>query len=85
MSVSCFALNTDNFYVKNDQQVEGSFDFILVGPRSPEPDASGSEIIRSPTTTGGIVFRYFLGEGTCEEQIESSRRRIRVAAFRQGD
>ncbi len=85
MSVSCFAMNTDNFYVKNDQQVEGSFDFVLVGPGSPEPDASGREIVRSPTTTGGILFRYFIGDGTKDEQIESSRHKIRVAGFRPGE
>ena len=85
MSVSCFALNTDNFYVKNDQQVGSSFDFVLVGPGTPEPEASGRDIVRSPTTTGGILFRYFIGDGTCEEQIESIRREIRVARLGQND
>jgi len=85
MSVSCFALNTDNFYVKNDQQVERSFDFILVGPGTPDPEALGRDIVRSPTTTGGILFRYFVGDGTHEEQIESIRREIRVARLGQDD
>ena len=76
MSVSCFALNTDNFYVKNDQQVGRSFDFVLVGPGAPEPEAPGSDIVRSPTTTGGILFRYFVGDGSPEEQIERIRREI---------
>lgn len=80
MSVSCFALNTDNFYAKNDRQVEGSFDFILLGPRSPEPDAAGIDIVRSPTTTGGIIFRYFVGDGSYEDRIENIRREIRVAS-----
>jgi uncharacterized membrane protein len=78
MSVSCFALNSDNFYVKNDRQFKGSFDIILVGPGAPEPEALGSEIIRSPTTTGGVIFRYFVGDGTHEEQIERARREIRI-------
>lgn len=85
MSVSCFALNTDNFYVKNDQQVETSFDIALVGPGTPEPKAPGSEIVRSPTTTGGILFRYFVGDGRHEEQIESIRREIRIARLGQDD
>jgi uncharacterized membrane protein len=77
-SVSCYALNSDNFYVKNDRQVENAFDFVLVGPRTPEPEVPGSEIVRSPTTTGGIVFRYFVGDGTHDEQIERLRREIRL-------
>lgn len=40
MSVSCFALNTVNFYVKNDQQVGRSFDFVLVGPGTPKPEVA---------------------------------------------
>jgi uncharacterized membrane protein len=83
MSVSCFALNTDNFYVKNDRQVGGSFDIVLVGPGSPQPDAPGSEIVRSPTTTGGILFRYFIGDGTHDEQIECKRREIRLVRLGQ--
>lgn len=85
MSVSCFALNTDNFYVKNDEQVARSFDFVLIGPSTAEPKAPGSDIVRSPTTTGGILFRYFFGDGTCEKQIESRRREIRVARLGQDD
>lgn len=81
MSVSCFALNTDNFYVKNDGQVGGKFDFVLVGPGAPQPEAPGSEIIRSPTTTGGILFRYFIGDGSQNAMIESTRREIRIARF----
>jgi uncharacterized membrane protein len=83
MSVSCFALNTDNFYVKNDQQVGRSFDFVLVGPGSPAPEAPGSDIVRSPTTSGGILFRYFVGDGSREEQIERVRREIVLVRFGQ--
>ncbi len=85
MSVSCFALNTDNFYVKNDRQVAGSFDIVLVGPGAPAPEAPRSDIVRSPTTTGGILFRYFIGDGTHDEQIEANRREIRVARLGQDD
>jgi uncharacterized membrane protein len=82
-SVSCYALNTDNFYVRNDRQVASSFDFVLVGPGAPKPEAPGSDIVRSPTTTGGILFRYFVGDGTHEAEIESMRREIRIARFGQ--
>lgn len=78
VSVSCYALNTDNFHVKNDQQVDSTFDFVIVGPRTPAPNAPGSEITRSPTTTGGIIFRYFVGDGSHVEQIEKIRRQVEI-------
>lgn len=84
MSVSCFALNSDNFYIRNDRQVEGAFDFVLVGPGWPEPEAPGGQIVRSPTATGGIIFRYFVGDGTHDEQIERARREIRLVRCGQG-
>jgi uncharacterized membrane protein len=85
MSVSCFALNTDNFYVKNDRQVEDWFDFVLIGPSMPEPEAPGSDIVRSPTRTGGILFRYFVGDGACEDRVDSIRREIRIVRHVQDD
>jgi uncharacterized membrane protein len=84
MSVSCFALNTDNFYARNDRQVKDSFDFVLISPGAPTPEAPGSEVVRSPTTTGGVIFRYFIGDGTHDEQIENARREIRIAKFGHG-
>ncbi len=79
MSVSCFASNTDNFYAKNDRHVETSFDFVLVGPGTQRREVLGTDIVRSPTTTGGIIIRYFVGDGTQEEQIESIRREIQIS------
>ena len=78
MSVSCFALNTDNFYVKNDRQVDGEFNFVLVGPDAPAHDIDDTEFVRSPTTTGGILIRYFIGDGTRQDEIEALRRRISI-------
>ena len=83
-SVSCFALNTDNYYVKNDRQVEGSFGFVLAGPGTPNVEVPDVEVVRSPTTTGGILFRYFVGDGTHEEQIENIRRKIRITELGKG-
>jgi uncharacterized membrane protein len=78
MSVSCFARNTDNFYVKNDRQVDGAFDFVLVRPGTAASATEAGEIVQSPTTTGGIIFRYFVGDGTHEQTIEDIRRQIQI-------
>ncbi|NUQ66466.1 MAG: DUF1254 domain-containing protein [Pirellulales bacterium] len=71
--------------MRNDRQAKRWFDIVLVGPGWPEPRAPGSEIVRSPTTTGGIIFRYFVGDGTHEQQIKRVRREIWFAPFRQDD
>ena len=63
MSVSFYAANTDNFYVKNDLQVDGRFDVVLVGPGTSKPGVEGAEVVRAPSCTGGILFRYFAGDG----------------------
>jgi uncharacterized membrane protein len=78
MSVSCFALNTDTIYVKNDRQVDGAFDFVLLGPDTPAPAIDDAELVRSPTTTGGIIFRYFVGDGARQGEIEAIRQQISV-------
>ena len=81
MSVSCFALNTDTIYVKNDRQVDGAFDFVLLGPDAPAPAIGDAELVRSPTTKGGIMFRYFVGDGARQGEIEALRRRIKIHIY----
>jgi uncharacterized membrane protein len=78
MSVSFFASNTDNFWVKNDRHVDGTFDVVLAGPGTTTPDIDGAELVRSPTMTGGVIFRYFAGDGRRLEEIESLRQQISI-------
>ena len=78
MSVSFYAINTDNFYVQNDLQVDGCFDVVLIGPNMPDPGIKGAEVVRAPSTTGGILFRYFAGDGQQQREIEAIRQRIRI-------
>jgi len=78
MSVSFYAINTDNFYVKNDLQVDGDFDIVLIGPDMPAQAFAGIEVVRSPSMTGGILFRYFAGNEEQIQEIESIRRRITI-------
>jgi uncharacterized membrane protein len=77
VSLSLYADNTDNFFVINDRQVgDGKFDVVLVGPKAPEPDGKDAPVVRAPTNTGIILFRYFADEKTPAEDIESLRRQI---------
>ena len=83
MSVSCYAANTDNFLVTNDRQVQrDKFDFILVGPAAPDPRVEGVPVIRAPSTTGGILVRFFVGDRDDLDKIESVRRRMNCSVLK---
>jgi uncharacterized membrane protein len=70
MSLSLYAANSDNFFVMNDRQVEnGRMDVVLIGPRTPEPSVSGAKVVRSPTRTGIVLFRFFAGDGKSADEI----------------
>jgi uncharacterized membrane protein len=77
VSLSLYAGNTDNFFVTNDRRLDGpGFDLTLVGPLDPQPVVEGSLVVRAPTETGVIVFRYFTGDGSRADEIRSVRREI---------
>jgi uncharacterized membrane protein len=77
VSLSLYASNTDNFYVTNDREIEGpGFDVTLVGPEDPGPTPERSRVVRAPSETGVIVFRYFTGDGSRVDEIRSARRGI---------
>jgi uncharacterized membrane protein len=83
-SVSLYAANTDNFYVVNDRQVEGGrFDFALIGPKSPEPSATGVPSIRSPSNKGLILLRFLVVGSDQLERIESLRPNITCTPLEQ--
>ncbi len=77
MSLSLYARNTDNFFAQNDRQLDASkFDVVLVGPKAPDVHIKDATIVRAPSNTGIILFRYFAGEGTQFEKIDSLRHEI---------
>jgi uncharacterized membrane protein len=77
MSVSLYAMNTDNFFTINDQQIDsGELRFIIVdGPVDDVRTTGRPLIVRSPTTRGIALFRYFAGGDVSDAaQIDSARR-----------
>ena len=82
-SLSLYAHNSDNFFVQNDQQVEGGhFDLVLIGPNATDPHVNGVPTVRAPTNTGIILFRFFAGEGSQFEKIDNRRREITCTPLR---
>jgi uncharacterized membrane protein len=77
VSLSIYGSNSDNFHVTNDRCLVGpEFDVALIGPHDPEPDVGRALVVRAPSATGVIVFRYFIGDDSQTEKIRSARQRI---------
>lgn len=56
--VSLYALNTDNFYFKNDRACrDREFDLVIAGPRSEYQRTGNEEVVVAPTPVGVILIR----------------------------
>jgi uncharacterized membrane protein len=76
-SLAIFAKNMDNFYVKNDRQVNGRFEVVLVGPGAPTPTATGADVVQTPGPTGIVLFRYFAGDARSRAAAEAITEDVR--------
>lgn len=79
MSVSLYAMNTDNFFTINDQQIDrGRLELLIVDGPVDQVRAPGRPlVVRSPTTRGIALFRYFAGDGvSAAAAIEAARRSL---------
>jgi uncharacterized membrane protein len=83
MSVSLYAANMDNYFVLNDRQIQsGQFDFVLIGPATPDaanPDSKSESLptVRSPNAKGIALLRFLVLRPGEMDKIESVRKRIR--------
>lgn len=67
-SVSCYASNTDNFFVMNDQQVKSNpVEVLLVGKNMPYTDTGNAEVVVAPSDKGIVLFRLLI---TDEDELD---------------
>lgn len=61
-SLSCFASNTDNFFVINDRQVTSNpVEIVLVGPgRWSCRQAGNARVVVAPTARGAVLIRMLI-------------------------
>jgi uncharacterized membrane protein len=60
-SLSCFASNTDNFFVINDRQIRSNpVGILLVRPGRPYPNPGNALVVVSPTTRGAVLIRMLI-------------------------
>lgn len=77
MSVSLYAMNTDNFFVANDTEIEAD-GLRLVLTREPAGDypETGPVVVHAPSDQGLVLFRYFAGNAAQTDLINKLRRQI---------
>lgn len=79
LSISCYADNTDNFFVINDRSVETPvIKLILVGEGLDVPNVPGARVVRAVSDTGVILFRYLIKNEEHYKEIERVRRKVKV-------
>ena len=64
-SIATYQANTTNFFVANDDQVDGNFEYYLVKEGSKSAvlkDIPKEKIIYSPSKTGLVLFRYLISK-----------------------
>jgi uncharacterized membrane protein len=83
MSVSLYAANMDNYFVLNDRQAQsGQFDFVLIGPATPDvanPDSKSEALptVRAPNAKGIALLRFLVLRPGEMDKIKSVRKSIR--------
>lgn len=82
MSVSLYAMNTDNFFTVNDRQIDRESLRLLIVPGAVDevPAADGTLVVRSPSERGIALVRFFAGRGDQADNIEAARRTLRCGA-----
>ncbi len=69
-SISLYAWNTDNFFIRNDQNAKArEFDLILVKSGSNYQAQTGEEVVESPTNRGVILIRYIVANRADKEEL----------------
>jgi uncharacterized membrane protein len=69
-SISLYAWNTDNFYVRNDRNAPArEFDLVIVQPNSKYQKQGNEEVVVSPTEKGVALMRYIISNRNDQEEI----------------
>jgi len=84
-SLSAYQANTTNFFVVNDQQVHGRFEFYVVkeGTHPPFLDTvPKSKIITTPTSRGLVLFRYLISKTYVLDSLSSLQHKVTVETIK---
>ncbi len=81
-SISFFSTRTDNYYVKNDRQLESNpAQFILVSENESVEAPPNTKIVKAVTDKGIILFRSLIKSKTHFRELDKERRQIAVRSL----
>jgi len=82
-SVSAFDSKTDNFFVLDDRNVNGTVDFVLIA-KGMIANAGALPVVISPTNHGVLLFRTLIDDEKHFATLDKARRNARCGAFTKG-
>jgi uncharacterized membrane protein len=81
-SISLYALNTDNFFVLNDQSASRQqFDLVIVPQGRSHQKKVNEELAVSPTTKGAFIVRAIVQDRENAEEIERLQQELNQVAI----
>ncbi|MGD0191406.1 MAG: DUF1254 domain-containing protein [Rhizomicrobium sp.] len=83
-SVSAFDALTNNYFVRNDRQVNGVVDLVFVQQGASVPAAVAAKAVVSPTQHGLILFRTLVPDDAHAASLDAARRRATCATLAGG-
>lgn len=86
VSVSLYAMNTDNFFTVNDSQIQGDqLDLRIVSGAVDDTPAKGRPVVvKAPGRRGIALVRFFAGRGGQAAAIDAARRTLACAPAARG-
>ena len=82
-SVSAFDSKTDNFFVLDDRNVNGTVDFVLIA-KGMIANAGALPVVISPTKHGVLLFRTLIDDEKHFATLDKTRRDARCGGFTKG-
>lgn len=83
-SISAYQANTTNFFVANDKQLNGNFEYYLAKEGSTSAalkDVPKDKIIYSPTTKGLVLFRYLISKAYPLETLTQLQHGVKIVTL----
>ena len=81
-SVSMFDDHTNDFFVRNDKQVKGSVDLVVMLPMTDVRMPAGATEVSAPSAKGLVLFRTLINDDKNFAAIDTVRRTARCDLLR---
>jgi len=84
-SLSIFSSDTENFYVINDQQIDGkAIDLILYGKGGKPADTGEAIAVESPSARGVVLLRMLIKDEEKVAELQDIQRQAKCDILKEG-